>query len=407
MKTIVSELRKEFTIMDTLEMKPNYTYLSKKYNLDPRTIKKYHEGYSGKPPNRKKSSMLDEFKEIIKEKLSYKGCKISALYFFLKDKKGYKGSYNTLTYYIRNHPDVKTSTKNDTHVRFETKPGEQIQFDWIEEITMVNKYGEIFEFNIFSAELCYSRMHFYNYSKYKTREDVLNNLILTFKYYGGVSESVLTDNMSSIVNIQGQKFCKEFKVFAKDMGMKERKCKVKHPFTKGKVEVRNKFMKWLIPYNNEFETEEDLINIIKKINIEVNNRINETTNLPPILLYQKEKEYLKPLPVNQILEQYMNLSTTAKVQNTMLINYKGHQYSVPKKYINKTLKIKEIDNKLQIYDNTELIEIHDITNKKINYKNEHYIEGLTGSLKNQTIDEIELLAKKNLELFDQLTKGNK
>ena len=213
--------------------------------------------------------------------------------------------------------------------------------------------------------------------------------------------------MSSIVNIQEQRFCKEFKVFAKDMGMKERKCKVKHPFTKGKVEVRNKFMKWLIPYNNEFETEEDLINIIKKINNEINNRINETTNLPPILLYQKEKEYLKPLPVNQILEQYMNLSTTAKVQNTMLINYKGHQYSVPKKYINKTLKIKEIDNKLQIYNNTELIEIHDITNKKINYKNEHYIEGLTGSLKNQTIDEIELLAQKNLELFDQLTKGNK
>ena len=246
-------------------------------------------------------------------------------------------------------------------------------------------------------------MHYFNYSKYKTREDVLNNLVLTFKFYGGVTESVLTDNMSSIVNTTDKKFCKEFKAFAKDIGIIEKKCKVRHPFTKGKVEVRNKFIKWLIPYNFEFETEEDLIQIIKKINIEVNNRINDTTNMKPVLLYQKEKEYLKPLPSNQILEHYMNLSISVKVQNTMLINYKGCQYSVPKKYINKTLKIKEIDNKLYIYNNTELVVTHEINNKKINYKEEHYIEGLRNSMTNNSEEEIENLAKKNLELFDQLT----
>ncbi len=54
----------------------------------------------------------------------------------------------------------------------------------------------------------------------------------------------------------------------------------------------------------------------------------------------------------------------------MLINYKGSKYSVPKKYINKTLKLKEIDNKLYIYDNTELVVIHEISNKTINYKDE-------------------------------------
>lgn len=390
--------------METIELKPNYTYLGKKYGLDPRTVKKYHQGYNGKPPTRTKPSMLNEYEEIIKEKLTYKGIKLSALYFYLKSEKNYKGSYSTLTYYIRKHPDIKINNKNECHVRFETKPGEQLQFDWVEDITMVSKYGEIYKFNIFSAELSYSRMHYFNYSKNKTREDVLNNLVLSFKFYGGVAKSLLTDNMSSIVNTQERKFCNEFKTFAKDIGIIERKCKVRHPYTKGKVEVRNKFIKWLIPYNNEFETEEELKNIIKKINNEVNNKINDTTNMKPILLYQKEKEYLKPLPSNQVLEQYMNLSIAVKVQNTMLINYKGHQYSVPKKYINKTLKVKEIDNKLHIYDNTQLIEIHEISDKKINYKENHYIEGLNGSIKDQTVEQIELLAKKNLELFDQLTK---
>ena len=126
--------------------------------------------------------------------------------------------------------------------------------------------------------------------------------------------------------------------------------------------------------------------------------------MKPILLYQKEKEYLKPLPSNQILEQYMNLSITVKVQNTMLIDYKGCQYSVPKKYINKNLKIKEIDNKLYIYDNTELVVVHDISDKKINYKEEHYKEGLKGSMSYKTDAEIEELAKRNLDLFDQLIK---
>lgn len=403
MKTIISELRKEFTVLETFELKPNFTYLGNKYNLDPRTVKKYYEGYNGKAATRVKPSSLDEYSEIIKEKLSYKGIKISSIYFFLKNEKGYNGSYSELTYYIRKHPEMRPSVKNNSHVRYETAAGEQLQFDWVENITMVNKYGEEFEFNIFSAELSYSRMHYFNYSKYKTREDVLNNLVLTFKFYGGVTESVLTDNMSSIVNTTDKKFCKEFKAFAKDIGIIEKKCKVRHPFTKGKVEVRNKFIKWLIPYNFEFETKEDLIQIIKKINIEVNNRINDTTNMKPVLLYQKEKEYLKPLPSNQILEHYMNLSIPVKVQNTMLINYKGCQYSVPKKYINKTLKIKEIDNKLYIYNNTELVVIHEINNKKINYKEEHYIEGLRNSMTNNSEEEIENLAKKNLELFDQLT----
>lgn len=382
-------------------MKPNYTQLGKAYNLDPRTVKKYYLGYNGKSPNRNKNSMLDEYKDIIKEKLSYEGIKISSIFFFLRNEKGYKGSYSALTYYIRKHPELKAAaSKNEGHVRYETRPGEQLQFDWVEAISLTNKHGEIFEFNVFSAELSYSRMHYFNYSKYKTREDVLVNLVLTFKFFGGIPEHTLTDNMTSIVS--NRKFCKEFLSFANDMGMAGRKCKVKHAFTKGKVEVRNKFMKWLIAYNHEFETEDDLKEIIKKINIEVNNLVNDTTGLKPILLYNKEKEYLKPLPQTRILEQYMNLSIAVKVHNTMLIDYKGHQYSVPKKYINKTLKVREIDNKLYVYDNTELIVTHDISNKKINYMEDHYIEGLKGSMASNTDEQIEALAKKNLELFEQL-----
>lgn len=387
-------------MLKTYEVKPNYSYLGKKYNLDPRTIKKYYEGYEGKPTTRNKSSKLDIYKDIIEEKLKLKGIKISAIHFFLKSEKNYTGCYNSLTHYIRkNFKDLK-SKEDGAHVRFETKPGEQMQFDWVESITLISKQGEVFNFNVFSAELSYSRMHYFSYSKTKTREDVINNLIKAFKFYGGLPEGTLTDNMSSIVNTDKKTFCQEFKAFAKDVEINISKCKVKHPFTKGKVEVRNKFMKWLIPYNFEVETEEDITKVIEKINIEVNQRINDTTQIKPILLYQKEKEYLKPLPNNKVLEQYINISVTVKVPNTLLIYYKGNQYSVPKKYINKTLKIKEDNNTLYIYDNTDIVVTHEVKNKKINYKKEHYIEALKGSMLNNPEEEIEHLAKKNLELFD-------
>lgn len=61
---------------------------------------------------------------------------------------------------------MRPSVKNNSHVRYETAAEEQLQFDWVESIIMVNKYGKEFEFNIFSAELSYSRMHYFNYSKW-------------------------------------------------------------------------------------------------------------------------------------------------------------------------------------------------------------------------------------------------
>ena len=398
------DLRKEVTYHKVMQISPNYAELGRKYNLDPRTIKKYFNGYDGKPTTRNKPSKLSEYDEIIKEKLTLPGIKVSAIHFFLKEQYDYQGSYSNLTYHIRKYDDYKKKKSEGVHVRYENEMGEVIQFDWVEDINLINAGGIVFNFNVFSAELCYSRMHYFCYSPSKTREDVFRSLIKSLKFFGGVTEKVLTDNMSSIVNTNTSEFTKEFKAFAKDMGVIPTKCKVRHAYTKGKVEVRNKFMKWLIPYNHTFTTEEEIIGIIEKINIEVNNRINSTTNMKPILLYDKEKGHLKPLPSREIMEHYLDYTIAVKVHNTSLFSYKDIDYSVPAKYINKTLKVKESDNKLYVYDTTDLVVIHTISTNKINYLKEHYIEGLKKSMPNKSNEDIEELAKKNLELFASLQK---
>lgn len=163
-------------------------------------------------------------------------------------------------------------------------------------------------------------------------------------------------------------------------------------------------MNWLHPYNNEFQTEEDLINIISKINRQVNLEINQTTNMPPIALFEREKEHLEPLPNKQVILQYLDTMIPFKVPDTLLVYYKGSQYSVPQKYINKTVKLKEVDNQLHIYYNKDLIISHQISDKKINYDINHYQEALQNIMPYKDFNEIQQMAQNNLDLLDKLNK---
>ncbi len=188
------------------------------------------------------------------------------------------------------------------------------------------------------------------------------------------------------------------------MGFIPKKCRVGSPETKGKDETCNKFMSWLYPYNHEFETEEDIIHIVERLNNQINLEVNQTTNMPPISLFRKEKEYLNPLPNKQIIERYLDTMIPAKVSKALLVYYKGHEYSVPKKYINQTVKLNEVDNKLYIYYSKELIATHEISNKKFNYDEQHYQEALSSIMPYKEKEEIEEMARKNLELLNQITK---
>lgn len=399
-KEKLEKLKQELLIMKSLKIKPNYSELSRRYKFDRRTIEKYNNGYCRDNIKRNKKSKLDEIKDEIKEKLELPGITINGLYQYFKREKDI-GTYSNFYKYIKKY-ELKPKKNNKAHLRFETDFGIQLQFDWKEDIKMISRHGELFEFNIFSATLGASRLHIFLYSKFKTRIDVQRCLIETFEYIGGTTKEILTDNMSSIVDTKTGKFYKEFVSFVKDIGVFAKHCKPKHPYTKGKDESANRFMSWLIPYNNEFEDEEDLIKIIKEINLEVNKQVNDTIGVAPIMLYKKEKEYLKPLPSEQILQEYKIHTIRAKVSNESLFYYKGKKYSVPIKFINHTLDIQENDNKLYVYYNKELITMHEISKNNINYKEDHYIEGLAISLKNKEQSEIEELAKNNLNILNKL-----
>jgi hypothetical protein len=125
--------------------------------------------------------------------------------------------------------------------------------------------------------------------------------------------------------------------------------------------------------------------------------------MPAVVLFKKEKEYLKPLPNKVMLESYIESVETKIVPQTLLVPYKGNGYSVPVKFINKRVKLVPIDNKLYIYFNTELVVIHELSNKKFNYNAQHYVEGLGYRIKNDNTD-IDKIAKDNLALLDKIRR---
>ena len=267
-------------------IKPNFSELARMYGLDRRTVKKYYDGYEGKPAHHNKSSKLDKHLELIKQKLSLKGVNVRAVYEYILDEVDPDiGTYSNFNKYVK-AKELKPKKTQKGHPRYETAPGIQAQVDWKEDITIRNRYGENFTFQVFNYKLGYSRYPIFTYRLYKTRQDVIDCLIRSFKLTGGVPKEILFDNMSSVVTFNGghATVSNAMKEFAKDFGFQIKRCKARHAYTKGKVEAANKFMDWLLPYEGEFETEEELIEILDKINLKVQQNICQQTCVPPVLL---------------------------------------------------------------------------------------------------------------------------
>jgi len=208
-------------------IKPNFSELARQYDLDRRTIKKYYDGYKGKPKHHTKSSKLDEYYDIIKTKLALRGVNVRAVYEFIVEEINPDiGTYSNFNKYIKSK-GLKPKKTEKGHPRYETDMGVQAQVDWKENITLHNRYGEPFTFHVFDYKLGYSRYPVFTYKLYKTRQDVFDCLIASFKATGGVPKEILFDNMSSVVDRDGNKanISNEMRSFAKDMGFKIKLCK--------------------------------------------------------------------------------------------------------------------------------------------------------------------------------------
>ena len=77
--------------------------------------------------------------------------------------------------------------------------------------------------------------------------------------------------------------------FAREAGFELKLCRVATPQTKGKDESSNRFVSRLLAYNHDFEGEQGIVDAIARIEARSNAEPNETTGLPPAVLFMREK----------------------------------------------------------------------------------------------------------------------
>lgn len=325
------------------------------------------------PKIRKKierTSKLDPYKEIIDVKVDKYRSKAMNVYKFIQ-KQGYTGGYGIVKNYVREH---KKDQIQKATIRFETIPGLQAQVDWKESMKLVNCKGEVFEINIFLMILGYSRFKYIKLTSDRTQDTLFKCMVGAFSYFNGCPREILFDNMRTVVDKARTTttevvFNKRFIEFSNDAGFTPLACIGYRPKTKGKVETLARIMERLRPYNEEFETWEDLDKIVNEIMEDINNEIVQGVNIIPSQVHEKEKEYLNSLPLWDRLLNYYMPEKTYKVSKESMITYKGKKYSVPTYLISKHVTVSEVDSRINVYYNiTDLVCQHEISDRYLNYR---------------------------------------
>lgn len=378
-------------------------------NCDWRTAKKRYEIQKmiekGEPlPLKKHKSILDPYVDIINSKLEISGITASAIYHFLIDNTGYSGKYGLVKNYVKKHNSQRPKKAT---IRVPKVPGKLGQVDWKEDLTLMNKKGESLTFNIFLFTLPFSEKKYCRLTLDKKQDTVIDSLIYAFQYIGGIPKEIWFDNMITIVDAakmsRHDRINDKIKQFAKDMAFNPITCRPRRPQTKGTVEALAKLCDRLLAYNNEFESIEDLEKIVDTFTKNINNETSQSHNRIVNEVFTYEKEYLLPLPNNKIFSTYLSNRQTRKVAKDSMISYKNNKYSVPVKYIGFNLNVIEKDNSLYIYDNTNLIRCHHISNNSLNYNKDDIKDILVSDLlRNSTEEKIEAFIADNLSQYDNL-----
>lgn len=368
-----------------MNIKPNFAALGREYGCDYRTAKiRYYEELNKEkgiePIIKTRKHIVDDYKDMIINKLeTIPGITAYSIYYFLKVEKNYKGSYESIKNFVRENKDKR---KQPASIRVEPIIGKVAQVDWKEDFKLTNKNGELFIINLFLMRLHYSKKFYARLTIDKKRDEVKTCIIESLEYFNGTPREIWFDNMTTIMVKEGKhkKVHNEIKQLGSDIGFQPILCQSRRPKTKGTVENLAKLCDRLLSYNNEFETLEDLVNIVNKFNKECGREKSQAHNKIVNEIFEDEKKYLIPLPNKNILEKYKQTIEYRKVTQDSMIVYRGNRYSVPTRFIGSYLGIRIIDNQVNIYDNTELVRCHMVSEKNLNYNDEDKIEILKSDL---------------------------
>ena len=411
----LEDLYKLKPIMETTNLKINKSQIARELGVDRRTVDKYVNGFS-KSKHRTSTNCLMPYMDIIRDLLSDENEQLfyyrRVLWQFLCDNHGYSGSYVNFCYYLNRVPEFagyfnkRQPARVKAYIRYETPPGKQAQLDWKESLKLLTTDLGWVEVNVFVLILSFSRYRVYRMSMTKSQDVLLSLLDDAFQTFSGVPEEIVTDNMKTVMDeprTKGSpgKVNVRFRQFADDYGFRVQPCVAATPRTKGKVESPMRILDELRAYNGKLSYT-GFIELLARINDRENSKVHPGTGKIPLMYLKKEKDALSPLPQELIRHPYQLMDHKTTVDESGLFRCSGKQYSAPPEYIGKTVTLQIHDDYIHVYCNTKLIALHPVSEKKINYKEEHYT-ALARMTHSFAESKIEKRAKENLNAIGAIS----
>jgi len=314
------------TIQDSHEQGKSVQDIAQELGISRTTVRKYlkHPEAVIRKPRRKRPSKLDAYKEQIQKWVMEDHCTNCEVIFVRLQKMGYTGGISILKEYVR---PLRPAVAGHVPVqRYETKPGEQVQFDWGEFV--YEQEGQMHKFYGFTAVLGYSRMRFVTFVKRCDTPTLIRCLMEAFEYFGGLTKTALTDRMKSVLLEMEEKkprWNPRFADFMVSIGVAARVCKAYTPQTKGKVERTVSHVKTSLWAGITFTDLDDLNRQAHAWCERINSRVHRTTHARPVDRLAEER--LLPLPEAFAWERFA--TEERKVTWDGYVSYDGVLYGLP------------------------------------------------------------------------------
>lgn len=276
-----------------------------------------------RPP---RPSKLDPYKEQITKWVTEDYCTNCEVIFERLQKLGYTGGISILKEFV--HPLRPAVAGHAPVQRYETKPGEQVQFDWGEFV--YEEEGQLRKFYGFTAILGYSRMRFITFVKRCDTPTLIRCFMEACEYFGGLTKVALTDRMKSVLlEMEDNKprWNPRFADFMVSIGVAARVCKAYTPQTKGKVERTVSHVKKSFWAGVSFTDLDDLNRQAHGWCERINSRVHRTTHVRPV--ERLAEEMLLPLPQDYAWERFA--TEERKVTWDGYVSYDGVLYGLPGK----------------------------------------------------------------------------
>src|SRR6202035_2588342 len=206
------------------------------------TVRRYLRGKQEAIPRPKRISKLDPYKAQIRQWIAEDHLYNCETMLGRLQEQAYTGSLSLLKGHV--HALRPHKVGHQPVQRYETKPGEQMQFDWGE--FHYEKDGSPRKLYGFTAILGYSRMRFVTFVKRCDTPTMIRCLMEAFEYFGGLTKTALTDRMKSVLLEMEEnkpRWNPRFADFMVSIAVAARVCKPYTPQTKGKVERTVKHVK--------------------------------------------------------------------------------------------------------------------------------------------------------------------